>query len=66
MFRGGGSCVECLEFVQSVAEEYKIQAMPTFVFLKEGEVVGTVVGARKEELQNTITQLAAAAQTASA
>lgn len=51
--------------MQSVAEEYKIEAMPTFLFVKEGEVVDKVVGAKKEELQSKITQHAAA-QTASA
>ncbi|KAL7244922.1 hypothetical protein ACSBR2_000294 [Camellia fascicularis] len=29
-------------------------AMPTFVFVKEGKIVDRVVGAKKDELQNTI------------
>jgi len=28
--------------------------MPTFVFVKEGSLLGKVVGAKKEELQQTI------------
>lgn len=28
--------------------------MPTFMFLKEGKIVDKVVGAKKEELQQTI------------
>ena len=35
--------------------------MPTFVFLKEGKLVDTVVGAKKEELQLTIAKHATAA-----
>ncbi|KAF5455853.1 hypothetical protein F2P56_025388, partial [Juglans regia] len=44
----------------TVAEEYEVQAMPTFVFLKEGKVVDTVVGAKKDELQPTIAKHATA------
>lgn len=44
-------------FAQDVAEEYKVEAMPTFLFLKEGKEIDRVVGARKEELQNKITTL---------
>jgi len=36
--------------VQTVAEEFKVQAMPTFIFMKEGEIKETVVGAAKEEI----------------
>lgn len=39
---------------QTVAEEWAIEAMPTFILLKEGKIVDKVVGARKEELQVTI------------
>lgn len=28
--------------------------MPTFMFLREGKIVDTVVGAKKEELQQTV------------
>lgn len=37
-----------------MAAEYGVEAMPTFVFLKEGKEIDRVVGARKEELQATI------------
>ncbi|KAL8123752.1 hypothetical protein AgCh_011665 [Apium graveolens] len=40
--------------LKSVAEEYDIEAMPTFMLLKEGKVVEKVIGAKKEELQQTI------------
>ncbi|PON52016.1 Thioredoxin [Parasponia andersonii] len=36
--------------LKEVAEEWKIDAMPTLLFLKEGKVVDKIVGARKEEL----------------
>lgn len=40
--------------LQQVAEEWEVEAMPTFIFLKEGTVVDKVVGAKKGELQQTI------------
>ncbi|KAI3989185.1 hypothetical protein MKX01_033221 [Papaver californicum] len=40
--------------LRSVSEEWNVEAMPTFVFLKEGKEVDRVVGAKKDELQNTI------------
>lgn len=40
----------CYVVVQTVAEEFKVQAMPTFIFMKEGEIKETVVGAAKEEI----------------
>ncbi|KAK7351723.1 hypothetical protein VNO77_11376 [Canavalia gladiata] len=40
--------------LKSVSEEWGIEAMPTFLFLKEGKLVDKVVGAKKEELQLTI------------
>ncbi|KAK4390715.1 UNVERIFIED_CONTAM: Thioredoxin H-type 1 [Sesamum calycinum] len=42
--------------LKSVAQEYAVEAMPTFLFIKEGKVVDKVVGARKEELQEKITK----------
>ncbi|CAN1824141.1 Thioredoxin H1, partial [Linum perenne] len=30
--------------------EFEVEAMPTFIFFKEGKIVGKVIGARKEEL----------------
>lgn len=52
--------------LKSVAKEYNIEAMPSFVFLKEGKEIDRVVGARKEELQSKITLHASAVQTADA
>ncbi|KAL1815541.1 hypothetical protein ACET3Z_018115 [Daucus carota] len=40
--------------LKSVAEEYDVEAMPTFMVLKEGKVVEKVIGAKKDELQQTI------------
>ncbi|KAF5792524.1 putative monodehydroascorbate reductase (NADH) [Helianthus annuus] len=36
--------------VESVAQEYSVEAMPTFLFFKNGVKVDTVVGAKKDEL----------------
>ncbi|KAL2346292.1 hypothetical protein Fmac_000292 [Flemingia macrophylla] len=40
--------------LQPISEEWGIEAMPTFLFLKEGKLVDKVVGAKKEDLQATI------------
>ncbi|KAL8118081.1 thioredoxin H1-like [Apium graveolens] len=40
--------------LQSVAADWAVEAMPTFMFLKEGKIVDKVVGSSKEELQQTI------------
>lgn len=40
--------------LQDVAMEFGVQAMPSFVFVRKGEVIDRVVGARKEELQKKI------------
>nr|CAB3455892.1 unnamed protein product [Digitaria exilis] len=34
-----------------VAEEYNVQGMPTFHFVKGGEKIDIVVGAKKDELR---------------
>nr|KJB43365.1 hypothetical protein B456_007G198800 [Gossypium raimondii] len=39
-----------------VAAEWDVDAMPTFLFLKEGKAVEKVVGAKKEELQQAVTK----------
>ncbi|CAN0906523.1 Thioredoxin H1 [Linum grandiflorum] len=36
--------------LKTVAAEYEVEAMPTFIFFKEGKIVHKVVGARKDEL----------------
>ncbi|KAE8023358.1 hypothetical protein FH972_009066 [Carpinus fangiana] len=38
----------------SVAREYAVDAMPTFILIKNGKVVDKVVGATKEELRRKI------------
>jgi thioredoxin 1 len=38
-----------------------VEAMPTFLFIKNGNKVDTVVGARKEELQAKVEQHRASA-----
>ncbi|XP_051149760.1 thioredoxin H-type 1-like [Andrographis paniculata] len=45
--------------LKQVSADYKVEAMPTFVFLKDGKEIHRIVGARKEELQAKITELAA-------
>ncbi|KAM3306268.1 thioredoxin H-type [Capsicum chacoense] len=40
--------------LKSVATDWAVEAMPTFMFLKEGNIVDKVVGAKKDELQQTI------------
>ncbi|XP_027331682.1 thioredoxin H1-like [Abrus precatorius] len=42
--------------LEIVAKEWSVEAMPTFLFFKEGKLVDKVVGAKKEELQLTITK----------
>jgi len=46
--------VHCTDVFQTVAEKWSIEAMPTFLFLKEGKLVDRIMGAKKEELQGTI------------
>ncbi|KAB1200495.1 Thioredoxin H-type [Morella rubra] len=40
--------------LKSVAQDWAVEAMPTFMLLKEGKIVDKVVGAKKDELQQTI------------
>ncbi|CAA7399168.1 unnamed protein product [Spirodela intermedia] len=42
--------------LKTVAEEWGIEAMPTFLFLREGQLVDKMIGAKKEELQQKISQ----------
>lgn len=39
---------------KDVAQEYGVQAMPTFVLLKKGKEIDRVVGAKKDELQKKV------------
>lgn len=36
--------------MKAIAEQFSVEAMPTFLFMKEGEVKDRVVGAAKDEL----------------
>ncbi|GAV86697.1 Thioredoxin domain-containing protein [Cephalotus follicularis] len=47
--------------LRSVAEEWEIEAMPTFLFFKEGKLVDKIVGADKDGLQLKIATHATAA-----
>jgi len=47
--------------LQSVSQDWAIEAMPTFVFVKEGTLLSKVVGAKKDELQQTIEKYVASA-----
>lgn len=49
--------------LKEVAEEYKIEAMPTFLFIKDGEKVHTVVGGKKDEIEAKIVAYTATAST---
>ncbi|KAK3032283.1 hypothetical protein RJ639_036240 [Escallonia herrerae] len=40
--------------LKTVAADWAVEAMPTFMFLKGGKIVDKIVGAKKEELQQTI------------
>lgn len=40
--------------LSDVAQEFKVQAMPTFLLLKNGKEVDKVVGAKKDELKNKV------------
>ncbi|XWS68885.1 hypothetical protein CRYUN_Cryun04dG0132100 [Craigia yunnanensis] len=43
-----------VDMLAAVAREFKVEAMPTFVFVKKGKEVDRIVGARKAELQKMI------------
>ncbi|KAE8656057.1 Thioredoxin H-type [Hibiscus syriacus] len=38
----------------TVAEEWGVEAMPTFIFLKEGKKIDAVVGANRDDLQQKV------------
>ncbi|EFH70267.1 hypothetical protein ARALYDRAFT_891439 [Arabidopsis lyrata subsp. lyrata] len=37
-----------------VAKEFKVEAMPTFVFMKEGEILDHIIGAEREKIQEKL------------
>ncbi|XVE84925.1 hypothetical protein DITRI_Ditri17bG0051000 [Diplodiscus trichospermus] len=43
-----------VDMLADVARDFKVDAMPTFVLVKQGKEVGRIVGARKTELQKLI------------
>ncbi|MBA0753584.1 hypothetical protein Gogos_020713 [Gossypium gossypioides] len=49
--------------LKEVAAEWDVDAMPTFLFLKEGKAVEKLVGAKKEELQQAVTKHMATSST---
>lgn len=52
--------------LEPVSKEWSVEAMPTFIFLKEGDLVDKVVGAKKEDLQRTIVKHATTGTAATA
>lgn len=54
------SIVICKSQFQAVSKEYEVEAMPTFVLIKEGQILDRVDGAKKDELQITIIKHAGA------
>ncbi|XP_060185610.1 thioredoxin H-type 1-like [Lycium barbarum] len=43
-----------IDELTTVAQQYKVETTPTFLFLKDGNEVDRVVGAKREELNETI------------
>ncbi|KAJ4754562.1 Thioredoxin [Rhynchospora pubera] len=43
--------------LSKVAQDWAVEAMPTFVFMKEGTILHKIVGAKKDELQKKIEEL---------
>ncbi|XP_022739734.1 thioredoxin H1 [Durio zibethinus] len=52
--------------LKEVAADWAVEAMPTFMFLKEGKIVDKVVGAKKDDLQQTVAKHMATSSSASA
>ncbi|XP_021759899.1 thioredoxin H5-like [Chenopodium quinoa] len=42
--------------LKTIAEDYKVHSLPTFVFLKDGKEVNRFVGANKETLLKLVTK----------
>ena len=43
-----------INWERDVSQEVGVQAMPTFLLIKRGEIVDKVTGAKREEVQNKI------------
>ena len=58
----------CFQYMilQDVAQEWDVEAMPTFIFIKDGKAVDKVVGAKKDELERKVAALATEAAPAAA
>ncbi|XP_061971704.1 thioredoxin H1-like [Populus nigra] len=50
--------IKRIHVTPSVAQEWDVQAMPTFIFLKDGEIVEKFTGVNKMKLQSTVEKLA--------
>uniref|UniRef100_A0A0C9RKR8 TSA: Wollemia nobilis Ref_Wollemi_Transcript_13305_876 transcribed RNA sequence n=1 Tax=Wollemia nobilis TaxID=56998 RepID=A0A0C9RKR8_9CONI len=46
--------------LQDVTEEWEVQSMPTFIFIKDGKPIDKIIGARKDELERKVAALASA------
>ncbi len=44
--------------LRDVAQEWDVEAMPTFIFIKDGKAVDKVVGAKKGDLEKKVAALA--------
>ncbi|PKU75452.1 Thioredoxin H2-2 [Dendrobium catenatum] len=51
--------IEIHEVDQEVSQQWKVQAMPTFVLVKGGKEVARIVGAKEAELQGKVAQFIA-------
>ena len=50
--------------MQDITEEYKVHAMPTFVFIFNSEIKDRLVGANKGELEKKVKQFSTNAASA--
>lgn len=50
-----------VSMLQEVAKQYNVEAMPTFIFVKDGAEVDKIVGADKNALTTKVTQHASPA-----
>ncbi|KAI3521947.1 hypothetical protein L1887_11423 [Cichorium endivia] len=46
--------------LESIAQKYSVEAMPTFVYFKNGEIVEKVLGAKKDDIHACIVKHAGA------
>ncbi|KAK8642394.1 hypothetical protein V6N13_011738 [Hibiscus sabdariffa] len=46
--------------LETVAKDWSVKAMPTLIYLKEGQVIDKTVGAKKDEIEQKITLHSAA------